>query len=62
MTLDSYGLVVVTAVWAVAVFLYYHAGKRRGYADGYVDGIKQGHANVIAAFETKATYLEDVSK
>lgn len=30
-------LIVIT--WSAALFLLYHVGKKRGYHEGYVDGV-----------------------
>jgi hypothetical protein len=31
--------------------VYYHAGKKYGYANGFVDGLKSGHGNALSAME-----------
>lgn len=54
-------MVFVTITWGLAVIAYYFAGKKHGYAQGYVDGIEKGHQNVISAFQAKAEYIQDLT-
>lgn len=52
-------LLLISGIWAVAVCLYYFAGRKHGYASGYVDGIKQGHANVLSALSASSDFLQE---
>ena len=52
-------LLTLSAIWAIAVVLYYFAGKKHGYADGYSDGIRQGHQNVLSVFQASSDFLTD---
>lgn len=40
-------LLMVSAIWAFALVLYYFAGKKLGYSKGYVDGLFKGSDDVF---------------
>jgi len=44
---DLYQLLLVSAIWALAVVLYYFAGKKHGYHNGYIDGHTRGSNDVF---------------
>jgi hypothetical protein len=50
---------IISGIWAVAVGLYYFAGKKHGYADGYRAGIAQGHNNVLSALNASSEFLQE---
>jgi hypothetical protein len=56
---STYALLIVNTLWSLAVYLYYWAGKRRGYADGYIDGVKEGHRNALTMLDAGSSYLQD---
>ena len=41
-------LLLVSAIWALAVVLYYFAGKKHGYHKGYMDGHVRGSNDVLS--------------
>ncbi len=52
-------LFTISGIWALAVALYYFAGKKHGYADGYAAGIEQGHKNVLSALTASSEFLQE---
>lgn len=56
---QTFELLTISAIWAFAVLLYYFAGKKHGYADGYAAGIEQGHKNVLSALSASSDFLSE---
>lgn len=54
-------VIVTNCLWAIALVLYYFAGKKLGYAKGYCDGIEDGHKNVLSAFNASSEFLNEVN-
>lgn len=52
----------ISGIWAVAVVLYYFAGKKHGYANGYAAGIEQGHKNVLSALNASSEFLQETKQ
>ena len=52
-------LLIVSAVWALCVVLYYFAGKKRGYADGYEKGVTDGHRHVLEALSKTSDLIQE---
>lgn len=41
-------LILVSVLWALALVLYYFAGKKHGYHKGYMDGHVRGSNDVFS--------------
>lgn len=59
MTDQTIELLTNSGVWAFAVFLYYFAGKKRGFADGYEKGVETGHKHVLAVMSATGDLIQE---